>query len=104
MRKAERRTGSNRRSTRLRKQRSVVDATERTEKMTGNERIRRTEVTPPRAEPYEEDEIEVAVVGAGPVGLTAAAMLAAYSRKIRVNPKVLRAGGFASVKERLRVV
>jgi 2-polyprenyl-6-methoxyphenol hydroxylase-like FAD-dependent oxidoreductase len=45
--------------------------------MNGNERIRRTEVTPPRAEPYE-DEVEVAVVGAGPVGLTAAAMLAAY--------------------------
>jgi 2-polyprenyl-6-methoxyphenol hydroxylase-like FAD-dependent oxidoreductase len=45
--------------------------------MNGNERIRRTEVTLPRAEPYE-DEVEVAVVGAGPVGLTAAAMLAAY--------------------------
>jgi flavin-dependent dehydrogenase len=45
--------------------------------MNGNERIRRTEVTPPRAEPYD-DEVEVAVVGAGPVGLTAAAMLAAY--------------------------
>ena len=45
--------------------------------MNGNERIRRPEVTPPRAEPYE-DEVEVAVVGAGPVGLTAAAMLAAY--------------------------
>ncbi len=77
MRRAERRTGSKRRSTRLRKQRSAVDATERTEKINGNERIRRTEVTPPRAEPYE-DEVEVAVVGAGPVGLTAAAMLAAY--------------------------
>ena len=45
--------------------------------MNGNERIRRTEVTPPRAEPYD-DEVEVAVVGAGPVGLTAAAMLVAY--------------------------
>jgi flavin-dependent dehydrogenase len=45
--------------------------------MNGNERYRRTEVTPPRAEPYD-DEVEVAVVGAGPVGLTAAAMLAAY--------------------------
>ena len=45
--------------------------------MNGNERIRRTEVTSPRAEPYE-DEVEVAVVGAEPVGLTAAAILAAY--------------------------
>ena len=45
--------------------------------MNGEERISRTEVTPPRAEPYE-DEVEVAVVGAGPVGLTAAAMLVAY--------------------------
>jgi flavin-dependent dehydrogenase len=44
--------------------------------MNGNERIRRTEVTPPHAEPY--DEVEVAAVGAGSVGLTAAAMLAAY--------------------------
>jgi hypothetical protein len=33
--------------------------------MNGNERIRRTEVTPPRAELYE-DEVEVAVVGAVP--------------------------------------
>ncbi|MDQ3362014.1 MAG: FAD-dependent monooxygenase, partial [Actinomycetota bacterium] len=45
--------------------------------MNGNERIRRTEVTPPRAEPYE-DEVEVAVVGAGPAGLTTATMLSAY--------------------------
>ncbi len=45
--------------------------------MTGNERIGRTEVTLPRAEPYE-DEVEVAVVGAGPTGLTAATMLSAY--------------------------
>ncbi len=50
--------------------------------MNGEERISRTEVTPPRAEPYE-DEVGVAVVGAGPVGagpvgLTAAAMLVAY--------------------------
>lgn len=43
--------------------------------MNGNERIGRTEVTPPRAEPY---EVEVAVIGAGPVGLTTATMLSAY--------------------------
>ncbi|HEY9422807.1 MAG TPA: FAD-dependent monooxygenase [Thermoanaerobaculia bacterium] len=48
--------------------------------MNGNERIRRTEVTPPRAEPYD-DEVEVAVVGAEPVGLTAAAMLAPYGMR-----------------------
>lgn len=45
--------------------------------MSANERIDRTEVTSPRAEPYEV-EVEVAVVGAGPTGLTTATMLAAY--------------------------
>lgn len=45
--------------------------------MNGNERIGRMEVTPPRAEPYG-DEVEVAVVGAGPAGLTTATMLSAY--------------------------
>lgn len=45
--------------------------------MNGNERIGPTEVTPPRTEPNE-DEVEVAVVGAGPAGLTTATMLSAY--------------------------
>ena len=45
--------------------------------MNGNERIRRTEVTPSHVESYE-DKVKVAVVGAVPVGLTAAAMLATW--------------------------
>jgi len=45
--------------------------------MSGNEGIGRTEVTPPRAEPCE-DEVEVAVVGAGPTGLATATVLSGY--------------------------